>query len=62
MKVDHPLSDEQIEAIAEKAARRALQIVYAEIGYSILRKIAWLVGVVVVGLAIWLAGKGALPK
>ena len=56
------LTDAQIEVIAEKAARRALQIVYAEVGQSVLKKLAWLAGVVVVGIGLWLAGKGALPK
>lgn len=59
---DHPLMDAQIDAIAEKAARRALQIVYAEIGQNVLRKLAWLTGVVVIGLALWLAGKNSLPS
>lgn len=59
---DHPLTDAQIDAIAEKAARRALQIVYAEIGQNVLRKLAWLTGVVVIGLALWLAGKNSLPQ
>ncbi len=58
----HPLSDAQIATIAEVAARRALQIVYAEVGMNVLRKAAWLAGVVVIGLFIWLADKGALPK
>jgi hypothetical protein len=58
---DHPLTDEQIDAIAEKAARRALQIVYAEVGQGVLRRLAWLIGIVVVGIAIWLAGKNSLP-
>ena len=58
----HPLSEAQIAAIAEVAARRALQIVYAEVGMNVMKKIAWLVGVVVIGLFIWLAGKGTLPR
>lgn len=57
----HPLTDEQINAIAEKAARRALEIVYAEIGMNVMKKLAWIIGVVVLGLALWLAGKNALP-
>lgn len=55
---DVQLSDAQIEAIAERAAEKALQKVYAEVGKSILTKAAWLVGLVVVGLALWLTGKG----
>lgn len=62
MSDEHPLSDAQIELIAEKAAEKALQKVYAEVGQSVLRKLAWLVGIVVVGFALWLAGKDALPK
>ena len=57
----HPLTDEQINIIAEKAARRALEMVYAEIGMNVIKKLAWLVGVVVLGIALWLAGKNALP-
>lgn len=59
---DHPLTDVQIDAIAEKAARKALQIVYAEVGRNVLRKLAWLTGVVIIGLAMWLAGKNSLPQ
>jgi len=57
-----PLTDAQIEAIAERAAEVALNKVYADVGKSVLKKIAWLVGVVVIGLAMWLAGNGNLPK
>jgi len=55
------LTEEQIEHIAERAAERALEIVYAEVGKSVLKKLAWLVGVIVVGLALFLAGKNSLP-
>lgn len=56
------LSDSQIEAIAEKAAEVALNKVYAEVGKNVLKKLAWLTGVAVIGLALWLAGNGSLPK
>lgn len=56
------LTDQQIDEIAERAAQKALQIVYAEVGKSVLKKLAWVVGLVVVGLAIWLTGKGYLPN
>ena len=55
-----PLSDAQIDLIAERAAEKALKKVYAEVGESVLKKAAWLTGLVVVGLAIWLAGKGVI--
>lgn len=54
------LSDAQIDVIAERAANRALEKVYADIGKNALRKLAWLAGIVVVSLALWLAGKGQL--
>jgi len=57
-----PLTDAQIEAIAEKAAEVALNKVYAEVGKNVLKKLAWLAGVVVIGIALWLAGNGNLPK
>jgi hypothetical protein len=52
------LSEAQIEAIAERAATKALEKIYAEVGQSVLKKLAWLAGLVVVGLFIWLGGKG----
>lgn len=54
------LSESQIDKIAEKAAEKALQKVYAQVGQSILRKLAWLVGLVFISAALYLAGKGAL--
>jgi hypothetical protein len=55
------LTEAQIDAIAERAAGKALQIVYAEVGKSVLRKAAWLAGAAVVGIALLLAGKGYFP-
>lgn len=59
---EFPLTDAQIEAIAERAAEVALNKVYTEVGKSVLKKLSWLVGVVVIGLFIWLGGHGNLPK
>lgn len=55
------LTDSEIDAIAERAAKKALQSVYAEVGQSVLRKLAWLAGAAVLGLALWLIGKDSLP-
>lgn len=55
------LTDAEIDAIAERAAKKALQSVYAEVGRSVLKKLAWLTGVAVLGLAMWLIGKDAWP-
>ncbi len=59
---DIPLTDEQIEAIAERAAEVALNKVYTEVGKSVLKKLAWLTGAAVLGLAMWLSSHGSLPK
>jgi hypothetical protein len=56
------LTDEQIEAIAERAAEVALNKVYTEVGKNVLKKLAWLTGAAVVGLAMWLSEHGSLPK
>lgn len=56
------LTDDQIEAIAERAAEVALNKVYTEVGKSVLKKLAWLTGAAVIGLAMWLAGHNSLPK
>jgi hypothetical protein len=58
---EHPLTEAQIDAIAERAARRTIQIIDAEIGQNVRKKLAWLTVVVLLGLAIWLAGKNSLP-
>ena len=56
------LTDAQIEAIAERAAEVALNKVYTEVGKSVLKRLAWLTGAAVIGLAMWLAGHNSLPK
>jgi hypothetical protein len=55
------LTEAELDAIATRAARKAFDIMYAEVGKSVLKKLAWLTGVVVVGLALWLIGKDAVP-
>lgn len=60
-KIDIPLTDTQMDAIAERAARRALEMVYAEIGQSVMKKVAWIIGIVILGAMLWLAGKNSLP-
>lgn len=55
-----PISPELLEAIADMAAEKALNKVYEEVGKSVLKKLAWMVGVVVVGLFVWLGSRGFL--
>jgi len=56
------LTEEQVEEIAERAAQRALNKmadqVYREVGKGVVSKALWLIGVVAVGLAMWLRSKG----
>lgn len=59
---DIQLTDEQIEAIAERAAEVAFRKIYEEVGKSVLRKLAWLAGAAVIGLGWWLSSKGAPLK
>ncbi len=54
------LTESQMDLIAERAAERALEKVYADVGKTVLRRLAWLAGLVVVSAMMWLAGKDAL--
>ncbi len=49
------LTEEEVEHIADKAADRALEKVYTEVGKSVLKKLAWIVGVVIVSALVWLS-------
>ena len=55
------LNDDQIEAIAEKAAERAVQKLtdsaYKAIGKSVIEKLFYIVGVCSVALYLWLQTK-----
>ena len=52
------LSDDQIEMIAEKAAEKALLKVYANVGRGIINKLAFIIGACVIGVLLWMGGKG----
>lgn len=54
------ISNEQLEAIADRAAEKALAKIYSEIGKGVLAKLAWAAGIIVVSLLIWLAKAGKL--
>ena len=57
-----PLSEEQIEDIAERAAERAVQkmkaAAYQGIGQAIVSKMLWLTGIAAVWLYWWLLKNG----
>lgn len=58
----NPLTDEQIEDIAEKAAEKAIEKltgdVYKAVGKSIIQKAVWLVGAITVGVYFYLRKQG----
>jgi hypothetical protein len=56
------LTEEQIDKIADRAAKKALMTVYADVGQSVIKRLAWLVGILIVSGLIYLAGKDALLK
>jgi hypothetical protein len=57
-----PLTDDQIEIIAERAAEVAFRKIYEEVGKSVIKRVFWIVGAGAVFLMMWLAGTGNLPR
>lgn len=59
-----PLSDAQIEQIAEKAAEKAVakltDKVYRDVGKNVIEKLFWIAGVVAVALFFWFQSKGLI--
>jgi hypothetical protein len=61
-----PLTEEQIEHIAERAAEKAAEKVmktltdhmYREVGKGVVSKLFWIIGVISIGLYMWLKQKG----
>lgn len=60
MEPNLPLTDEQIDVIAERAAAKAIEKVYTEIGKNVVKRFFWLVGVATLVLLAWLGGTGHL--
>lgn len=56
------LSEELIEAIADRAAEKALEKVYTAVGKSVVKKALWVIGVISLVAATWLTGHGFLNK
>ena len=52
------LSEAEMDAIAERAADRAIRKMYESIGKSVAQKVYWAIGIVVVGMVMLLAGNG----
>lgn len=56
------LSEADIEHIAELAAEKALDRVYAKVGKSVLNRAAFIVGAAVIALLMWLGKNGVSIK
>ena len=54
------LTEEQIEAIAERAANKALEKVYAQIGKSVIHKFLWLVVAASLAILAYFKGVGKI--
>lgn len=52
------LTEEDIDAVAERVEKRF----YERVGKKVVEKVLWLLGIAAAGLALFLAGKGVLPK
>lgn len=57
-----PLTEEQVEHIAEKAAEIAFRKVYEQVGKGVISRMLWIVGACVIGVFIWLGSKGAIAR
>ena len=56
------LTDLEIEEIAERAAEKAVEKFYLEIGKQTVKKALMVIGAGVIFLLIWLGSHGHLPK
>lgn len=58
---NHKMSEEDIKKIVELAVEKSIEKLYTEVGKSVIRKGFFLIGTIIVALALWLAG-GHVPK
>lgn len=56
--MSEPLTEMEMDAIAERAADRAIRKMYEQIGKSVAQKVYWGIGIVVVGMIMMFAGNG----
>jgi hypothetical protein len=52
-----PISEELLEQIAERAARKVMDNMYRDVGKSLITKVVWAAGVLGVAIAMWVSGK-----
>lgn len=59
-----PLTDAQVEKIAERAAEKAVakitDRVYRDVGKNVVQKLFWVIGVISIALFFWLQSKGLI--
>ena len=55
-----PLTEADVELLVERVCERVMTNFYSQIGRSVVNKVFWVVGIVAVSLALWLAGAGKL--
>lgn len=58
------LTEEEIEHIVETVTKRAVNNFYSEVGKTVVQRLFWLVGIIIVGLAAYMGftGKGPPPS
>ena len=60
------ISNSEINLIAEAAANKAVEkirsVIYEEVGKSAIKWMAYLIGATIIGVFMWLASKGDVPK
>jgi tetrahydromethanopterin S-methyltransferase subunit G len=56
------LTETQIDQIVDRAVTKVFDRIYAEVGRGVVKKLVWGIGLATMGLLIWLASKGDLPK
>lgn len=49
-----------MDAIASRAAEIALDKVYSDVGKSLIRRLAWLAGIVLLSLGAWMVKTGKI--
>lgn len=59
-KPETPLTHEQIEEIAQRAAEVALERVYTQIGKSVVNKFLWVIGALALAAFAYFKGLGKL--
>lgn len=58
------LTEEQVDAIAERAAKKAVELMtrdaYAAVGRSVVQKALWVIGVLAVAAYVWASQHGLI--